>query len=230
MSAETLPRRALRTPPFENGDRMDQPAFHRAYLRTPESVKAELLGGVVYMASPVRIEHSDPDGIVSLWLGMYCARTPGTRHRPNSTVILGRKDEPQPDQLLLALPECGGRTKVQNGCVSGPPEFVAEIANSTRAQDLHLKRRRYFQAGIPEYLVVLPRRREVRWFVRGAEDYELLLPDADGYHKSRIFGGLWLDAAALGREDRAGVLAALDAGLASPDHAAAVAQLAAKNA
>ena len=41
-----------------------------------------------------------------------------------------------------------------------------------------------------------------------------------------VFPGLWLDPAALLRKDLAGVLAVLERGLATPEHAAFVARLA----
>ena len=36
-----------------NGDRLLQPEFHRRYQSYPEDVKIELVGGTVYVASPV---------------------------------------------------------------------------------------------------------------------------------------------------------------------------------
>ena len=231
MSADSPvapPRRRVRSIPFENGDRMDQPTFHRLYLRTPEKLKAELLGGIVFMASPVNLDHSEPDSLISLLLGGYRARTPGTKHFGNGTVILGAKDEPQPDQILYVRPEFGGLTRIPDRQLHGPPELVVEVAMSSRSRDLNLKRRRYYLAGIPEYLVVLPKHKEVRWFVHGGDDYMPMPPDPqDGRFKSRVFGGLWLDANALFAEDLAAMQAALERGLASPEHAATVARLAA---
>jgi hypothetical protein len=49
--------------------------------------------------------------------------------------------------------------------------------------------------------------------------------DAEGLLKSEIFPGLWLDPAALLRGDLATVLAVVQRGLASPEHAAFVARL-----
>src|SRR5437899_3365498 len=44
-------------PPLENGDRLDQKTFHERYEAMPENVKAELIGGVVYMSSPLKPRH-----------------------------------------------------------------------------------------------------------------------------------------------------------------------------
>src|SRR5438094_514223 len=48
--------------PFENGESLTQPEFHRRYADYPDDVKAELIGGIVYMASPLSLPHSWYDG------------------------------------------------------------------------------------------------------------------------------------------------------------------------
>ncbi|MBV8608887.1 MAG: hypothetical protein JO034_15690, partial [Singulisphaera sp.] len=50
----------------------------------------------------------------------------------------------------------------------------------------------------------------------------------DGVHRSEVFPGLWLDARALFAEDLDPLFATLEVGLASSDHAAFVAGLAAR--
>jgi Uma2 family endonuclease len=50
---------------FENGDTMTQEEFHRLYEQTPETFKAELVGGVVYISSPVYF-HDDQGNELSL--------------------------------------------------------------------------------------------------------------------------------------------------------------------
>ena len=53
-------------------------------------------------------------------------------------------------------------------------------------------------------------------------------PSPDGVHRSEVFPGLWLDARALVAEDLDPLFAMPEAGLASPEHAAFVAGLAAR--
>ena len=45
-------------PPLENGDHLDQQTFHARYQAMPEDCRAELIGGIVYMASPQKAPHS----------------------------------------------------------------------------------------------------------------------------------------------------------------------------
>jgi hypothetical protein len=57
--------------PLVNGDRMTQPEFHRRYELYPEDEKWELVGGIVYMASPLALPHSDFDDEMGMPLTLY---------------------------------------------------------------------------------------------------------------------------------------------------------------
>ena len=67
--------------------------------------------------------------------------------------------------------------------------------------------------------------RAVDWLVLRDGQYERLVPDEEGLLRSEIFPGLWLDVPALLRGDVAGVLAAVQRGLTSPEHNAFVVRL-----
>ena len=67
--------------------------------------------------------------------------------------------------------------------------------------------------------------RQIDWFVHRQERFEVLLPGDDGILRSTVFPGLWLDPAALMRGDVYAVLAVVQRGLNSPEHADFVAQL-----
>ena len=148
-----------------NGDHMKQPEFHERYETYPEDVKFELIGGIVYMASPLRLTHSNYDDEIGFALGMYRRATPGVQALHNATTILGEESEPQPDLGLRILPEYGGRSRTtERDYVEGPPELLVEIAHSTRAIDMHAKRHDYHQTGVLEYLVLCVEEREPHWF------------------------------------------------------------------
>jgi len=216
------------TPPLEAGDRLDAAEFHRRYAAMPHVKKAELLQGVVYMGSPVSFDaHGRQQALLLGWLVAYAAATPGVEPADNATLRLGPESEPQPDALLLIRPECGGQARVKDGYLHGPPELVAEVASSSVSYDLHVKRDVYREHGVREYLVWRVRDRAVDWFVLSGAAYEPLEPGADGLLRSESFPGLWLDPEALLAGDTARVLAALQQGLGSPEHAAFAARLAA---
>ena len=99
-------------PSLEPGDHLDQPAFHARYREMPEDVKAELIGGVVYMSAALRRQHGRSSGLLVRWLGAYEDDTPGVEVYDNATTIIGDDSEPQPDASLIIQPECGGQMRV----------------------------------------------------------------------------------------------------------------------
>jgi Uma2 family endonuclease len=226
MSVRPVLRRSV--PRLQPGDRLSRPEFERRYHAMPEVKKAELIEGVVYMPSPVRFEaHGEEHADLLGWLVVYKSATPGIRSGDNSTVRLDNENEPQPDLTLIVDPDLGGQTTLVEGYLTGPPELVAEVAASTVSIDLHDKLRAYQRNGVAEYLVWRTEDGEIDWFVLHDGKYERLAVDVDGLWKSPGFPGLWLDGPAMVRGDMPAVFAALNRGLASPEHAAFVARLSA---
>src|ERR1700683_1502506 len=91
--------------PLETGDSLRAVEFLRRYEAMLDVKKAELIEGTVYMPSPVRLAHAEPDALIQIWLGFYAVRTSGTRTAVNATVRLDPENVPQPDALLRILPE-----------------------------------------------------------------------------------------------------------------------------
>src|SRR5579871_4314083 len=151
--------------PLYSGDRMSQAEFHRRYQAYPEDVKFELIGGIVYMASPLRRSHARRHVQLASLLERYESQTPGVELLDNATTILGEESEPQPDLALRILSTYGGQSlESDQDYVAGPPELIVEIAHSTRAIDMHQKRADYQRADVREYLVLSIEKPELRWF------------------------------------------------------------------
>ena len=214
-----------RIPPLAPGDKLTRAEFLRRWEAHPEIKNAELIGGIVYMASPVSVEHGDMDADVGGWLSVYRAATRGTACGHNTTSFL-LEETPQPDINLRIRPEYGGTSCVEGTFLHGVPELLVEICRSSASYDLHVKLPSYEAAGIPEYLAILLFEQEVRWHVLVDGRYHLLSPDPDGLLRSRIFPGLWLDSKALLEGNLQQVLARLQEGLHSPEHECFAADLA----
>ncbi len=226
-SAIKLPaliRSVVGSPPLENGDRLSQAEFHRRYESYPEDIKFELIGGIVYMASPLRRPHGKIHVRLSLVLELYESQTQGVELLDNATTILGDESEPQPDLSLRILAECGGLSHETSGeYIEGPPELVAEIAHSTRALDLHQKRDDYEHGGVQEYIVFCVEGSELFWFDFAAKDS--VKPDRRGIARSRAFPGLWINVPALLAGLRKELIATMNLGLKSRAHSAFVKKL-----
>jgi hypothetical protein len=69
------------------------------------------------------------------------------------TAILGEESEPQPDQMLRLLTECGGQSRYnEDEFLVGAPEFISEVSHSSRSIDMNRKRLDYLggrRPGVP---------------------------------------------------------------------------------
>ena len=204
--------------PLIAGDRLTREEFLRRWEAMPGLKRAELIGGVVYMSSPLQRKHSVMEHSLSGWLSVYEAATPGCEGANNATWLM-LEDAPQPDTDLRVLPEYGGQSGMKGPYSQGAPEFLAEVCLSSTSYDLHQKLELYRAAGVKEYLAVLLNSNEVRWHRLVANDYQVLPTDADGVIRSRVFPGLWLQVDALLADDMPKLLETLQRGLQSPEHA-----------
>jgi Uma2 family endonuclease len=201
--------------------------FERRYEAMPHVKKAELIEGVVYMPSPVRLnQHGSPHAAVIAWLGVYWAATPGVQVGDNSTVRLDMDTEPQPDACMVVLPKHGGRVQLsKDDYIEGGPDLVAEIAASSASLDLNSKLRVYLRNSVREYLVWRVLDGAIDWFVLRGSQYDRLALTPAGLYQSEVFPGLWLDPAALIGLDLATAFRVLQQGLASPEHATFITEL-----
>ena len=226
MIAPTNPI-SITIPPLENGDLLTRAEFERRYTAMPKLKKAELIEGIVYMASPLRFEpHAEPHADLMGWLWNYKIATPGVRLGDNPTVRLDVDNEPQPDAVLIIDSKYGGQTHLSDdGYIEGAPEFVAEISASTATIDLRDKKRVYRRNGVKEYLVWQVINRRIDWFYLQEGEYISLTPDAEGIIHSQVFPGLWLSVSALLAGDMPQVIATLQTGLSGVAHQHFVQQL-----
>ena len=212
------------------GDHLDQPEFHRRYEATPPGFRAELIDGVVSIPGRITADHGFAQCVAIGWLGFYAIETLEVRPSARTTVILGSQSEPEPDAVMRIKPECGGQTVVVGDYVHGAPELVIEISDTTRYIDLGPKLVDYGRAGVSEYVVLALNPNEVQWFRQTDGALARVAPAPDGFYRSNVFPGLWLDPDALLTGDLRRLRQVVELGLATPEHAAFVARLAANRA
>ena len=210
--------------PLLPGQRLSRAEFLRRWEALPDLKKAELIDGLVYMASPVSATHGSHDLTLHTWLGTYAAATPGCTAGCNRTWLM-LESAPQPDADLCVLPQFGGQSGFSGDYCVGAPELAVEVSNSTSGNDSGPKLALYQRAGVKEYLTLVLDPPLVDWRERTAEGFVPLQPDAEGLFRSRVFPGLWLDPRALLRNDGASILRVLHLGLQSAEHAAFVSGL-----
>src|SRR5215216_5761594 len=180
---------------LESGDHLTREEFHRRYEARPDIRKAELVLGVVYVASPTRFnQHSNPHSLAGTWARVFAAKTPGLRVGEEATVYLDADNEVQPDVLLFWDPPRGeGARRREDDYIEGPPLLVIEIAASSASYDLHEKKEAYRRAGVPEYIVWRVLDGQIFLFFKQKTAYEILKPNADDIIESLVLPGLRLD-------------------------------------
>jgi Uma2 family endonuclease len=220
MVTHPSPRQTLKPPPLESGDRLSRIEFERRYAADPQVKKAELIEGVVYVASPLRFNpHAEPHGRLATWLGTYAALTPYVFSGIEPTLRLDLDNEPQPDAVLRLDEAVGGRSRItEDEYLEGTPELVAEIAASSAAIDTGDKKNAYRRNSIPEYIIWNVYDNQIEWLHLVEGVYTPLPVEADGIVRSRVFPGLWLAVGDLLNKNMAQVLAVLHNGLQSTDY------------
>jgi Uma2 family endonuclease len=227
MVTHSSPRQTVNPPPLESGDRLSRREFEWRYAANSHLKKAELVEGVVYVASPLRFNpHAEPHSRLVTWLGTYAAMTPHVLSGIEPTLRLDFDNEPQPDALLRLDESVGGQSCIsEDGYLEGVPELVAEIAASSAAIDTGDKKNAYRRNGIPEYIIWNVYDNQLEWLHLVEGTYIPLPLEADGTLRSRIFPGLWLAVNDLLAQNMTQVLASLQAGLQSPEYKAWVQSL-----
>lgn len=196
---------------LESGDRLTRAEFHRRYCTRPDIKKAELIEGVVYVASPVRlVQHGEPHAVFTGWIVMYSVQTPGTRFGDNSTVFLDEENEVQPDVFLFWDPPREGTARVnEGGYVVGAPDMVGEVTASSASYDLHDKLEAYRRNGVHEALFWRTEDGAFDWFRLHEGVYVRVERDEQGVIESDRFPGLRLNVTKLLAGDFAGALVPL---------------------
>jgi Uma2 family endonuclease len=203
-------------PLLENGDRLTRHEFERRYTAMPYqkkgSNKAELIEGIVYMASPLRFEsHAKPHSSLVIWLGNYSISRECITLGIEPTVRLDLDNEFKPDAVMFVPGR--GAIITEDDYIAGAPELVIEIAASTVSIDLHDKKAAYRRNGVQECIVWRTLDREIDWFSLQDGEYIRLALDENGIIKSQVFPGLWLAIESMLSGSMADVLEVLRSGL-----------------
>jgi Uma2 family endonuclease len=216
----------VETPPLRDGDRVTRVEFERRWDAMPEVRKAELIEGVIHMPAALSVDDGDSHFDLNGLLRMYRSRTPGVQGSDNASIRFDDRNMPQPDGLLRIRESHGGRCRVTDDrYLEGAPELIAEIANTSTAYDLGVKREVYRRSGVKEYIVWRVANRAVDWFILRNGQYSRLEPGPDGILRSEVFPGLWLDPVALINEDMGRHLEVAQLAHGSPEHCEFLAEL-----
>jgi Uma2 family endonuclease len=190
-----------RRPRSDRGKRPGNWTFHDFYEVLAEDEKADLIDGVIYMASPESWDNNH----LFLWLagllGDYvAAKKLGEVVGSRVAFRLDDKGGPEPD---VAFVRNARRNLVRNGYFDGPPDLAIEIVSPESVErDYEDKYTLYQSAGVTEYWIVdeyLNRITVYRLDQRGK--YREVRPRGGEYH-SQVIPGFRLRPEWLWKETR----------------------------
>lgn len=154
--------------------------------------KADLIDGVVYMASPDTDPANDLNGLLWSLLRMFdSARQLGGEVRGSRfACFMDAMNAPEPDVIYIS----GARKHlIQRLGFQGGPDVVIEIVSrDSRHRDYHLKRDLYEDAGVTEYWIVDPRERMFTALHLENEKFVEMPVSSDGVFRSQAIAGFWL--------------------------------------
>lgn len=205
------------SPELITGMRLDLDEFLSRWEALPGLKSAELIEGVVYVSSPVNLDHGRRESILSFWLNLYTEATFGCDAGSNVTCTM-QGQSPQPDVFLRIAEEFGGKSTPAGKLLAGAPELLAEICVTSTEIDFGPKLALYQRAGVQEYITIQTLMPRIVWRVLVDGSYRELQPDSNGILHSQFFPGLWLDTEAFWAEDRRRMRETLTAGLESAEH------------
>jgi Uma2 family endonuclease len=155
--------------------------------------KADLIEGVIYMASPDSHRASTMTKIVTYMLDGFVAarRIGGDVNGSRFAYILSPLRSPEPD-VAYVVPE--RLHLLQERAMRGGPDIAVEIVSrDSRNRDYNEKRELYRDAGTREYWIIDPIRQVATFLVLQNGEYEETALIDGHIFRSSVVPGFWLD-------------------------------------
>jgi Uma2 family endonuclease len=155
--------------------------------------KADLIDGVIHMASPDSLRSNELTGFVeSLLRNFTAARELGGHVFVNRFAFeLTDYRSPEPD-VAYVRPE-RAHLLTENAMQGGPDIAVEIVSRESRGRDYGEKKLLYQDAGVAEYWIVDPLQRRVEFQMLRSGRYELAPLEANRIHRSTVIPGFWID-------------------------------------
>ena len=122
--------------------------------------KADLIDGVIYMASPDNIEANELNGWLYMLLTLFVTRKDlGKVFFSRVAFRLGLRSGPEPD---IGFVKKSRLRHLMYGYVDGPPDLALEIVSrDSVSRDYEKKRELYEKSGVYEYWIIDPMKKSL---------------------------------------------------------------------
>jgi Uma2 family endonuclease len=172
--------------------RHDDTTFEEFLDLIEDGQKADLIDGVIYMASPDNTDAADLQAWLSHILGLFVeVHDLGKIYLSRVAYKIGPKRGPEPD--IGFVPKAMEHRR-RRGFIDGPPALAIEIVSPDSVdRDYVQKRAIYEAAGVAEYWIIDPDD-ERATFLRLLNGRFTEVSLEDHLFHSEVLPGFWLDA------------------------------------
>jgi Uma2 family endonuclease len=158
----------------------------------PDGQKADLIDGVIYVASPDTPRNNRLANFIQFLLDGYSeARDLGQVVASRVAFVVSETRSPEPDVAFVLK----ARAEIfEESRAAGAPDIAVEVVSrDSRSRDYGEKKRLYEEAGVQEYWLIDPIQRRAE-FYRIQEGRYLLVPlERNRIFRSEVLPGFWLD-------------------------------------
>lgn len=158
-----------------------------------EDTHAEWVDGEIIEMPPAHEDHQDTGLFLVTFLLLYIQRHGLGRifYAPFQMKLAQKPSGREPDLMFIRTEHL---SRIRPTFVDGPADLVVEIVSPESVdRDYRVKLAEYEAAGIPEYWVVDPLRKEARFYQLGEDGrYRLGAVGADGIYRSPVVTGVRL--------------------------------------
>ena len=166
---------------------------YEEFLEWADGIRAEWVDGEVIVMSPASLSHQQILSFLAALLQHFVeANELGlVLFAPFQMRLRTRPSGREPDAIFIARERLD---KLQNTYLDGPADLAIEIISpDSRARDRGDKYYEYEQAGVREYWLIDPARKQAEFYRLGSNGiYSAVLTSDDGIFRSDVIEGLWL--------------------------------------
>jgi Uma2 family endonuclease len=168
-------------------------------VMVPDGRKADLIGGVIYMASPDNLDAATLFGLLHALMTFFVEENElGSVYGPRVAFRINDAESPEPD---VAFVRSERRHLLRRGFVAGPPDLAIEIVSPDSVErDYVAKRHQYREAGVSEYWIIDEDNQRVTVLKLDARGRYREVRPRQGKYVSRVLPGFFLRAEWLWRD------------------------------
>ena len=162
------------------------------FALVPDGQKADLIDGVIYMASPDSKRNDKLGGFIKFLVQGYAVvRGLGEVFGSRFAFELNQTRAPEPDIAFVSKARLHlvGETRMK-----GAPDIAVEIvARESRTRDYLEKKNLYETAGVLEYWIIDPLQRRAEFYRLIDGRFDLVPLEQNRIFRSEVLEGFWLD-------------------------------------